>query len=336
MDMLTSPPPGGFASDIWRQLADHVPHMLWMADAQGRLTWTNRCCSDTLGSSPEDLVGRGWDSLVHPDDSERVAADWSAAVADGAAFETVARLKAANGRVRHHQFKAEPHRDANGTVAHWFGSSTDVTDRIAAARHDADLARVEAERASAERALSDANARFRAVHNNTEMAIFLLDEQMHCLYANDAAESLTGYSFAELQGRALHDVVHPLKPDGSPYPVHECPIGEGIPERRQSEGEEMFVARDGSFYPVYYSASPVFDEQGRAVGTVLEARNIAAAKARARQSLKPARRSSGQLPKRCLDCCSLPMRLVRTPTSIVSTGSIPVSTRQRRANGGAG
>jgi hypothetical protein len=79
-------------------------------------------------------------------------------VANGEAFETVARLKAADGGVRHYLYKAEPHRDADGTVSHWFGSSTDVADRMAAERHNADLARIEAEGTNAERALSDADA----------------------------------------------------------------------------------------------------------------------------------------------------------------------------------
>jgi PAS domain S-box-containing protein len=104
------------------------------------------------------------------------------------------------------------------------------------------------------------------------MAVFLMDERQHCAYANAAAELLTGYKFADMQGRALHDVIHHKKPDGSHYPLEECPIDRAFPERAQMSGEELFVAPDGSFYPVAFTASPVNDDEGRPIGTVIEAR----------------------------------------------------------------
>jgi PAS domain S-box-containing protein len=133
----------------------------------------------------------------------------------------------------------------------------------------------------AEAALDETSRRLDAILANTRMAVFLMDDQQQCIYANPAAEQLTGYSFAEMRGRPLHDVVHYKRPDGSPYPLHECPIDRAFPERAQMEGEELFVARDGSFYPVAFTASPVLDDGGKPVGTVIEARNITAEKAAA-------------------------------------------------------
>jgi|GEM_PF-364999 len=155
--------------------------------------------------------------------------------------------------------------------------------RRALAQRDYRAERLEAEvegRREAEAALKHTSRRLNAVLSNTLMAVFLMDERQHCAYANAAAESLTGYSFAEMQGRALHDIIHHKKPDGSDYPLEECPIDRAFPARAQMSGEELFVARDGSFYPVAFTASPLSDEKGRAVGTIIEARNIAEEKAR--------------------------------------------------------
>jgi PAS domain S-box-containing protein len=74
--------------------------------------------------------------------------------------------------------------------------------------------------------------------------------------------------------------VHHKKPDGSHYPLEECPIDRAFPERAQMSGEELFVAPDGSFYPVAFTASPVNDDEGHPIGTVIEARGIAEEKAR--------------------------------------------------------
>ena len=155
--------------------------------------------------------------------------------------------------------------------------------RRALTQRDRRAERLEVEvegRREAEAALEQTTRRLNAVLSNTRMAVFLMDERQHCAYANAAAESLTGYSFAEMQGRALHDVIHHKKPDGSHYPLEECPIDRAFPERAQMSGEELFVSPDGSFYPVAFTASPLSDDSGRAVGTVIEARNIAEEKAR--------------------------------------------------------
>ncbi|MCF6371184.1 PAS domain-containing protein [Rhizobium sp. TRM95001] len=132
----------------------------------------------------------------------------------------------------------------------------------------------------AQAALRETSRRLDAILNNTREAVFLMDHQQHCVYANAAAEKLTGYSAEQLQGRQLHDVIHHKRPDGSHYPIEECPIDRAFPARAQMSGEELFIAPDGSFYPVGFTASPVLDDGGRPVGTVIEARNIAEEKAR--------------------------------------------------------
>lgn len=118
---------------------------------------------------------------------------------------------------------------------------------------------------------------FEAVCNNATVAIFLMDDRQHCVYMNPAAEALTGYTLAEVQGRPLHDVVHHTRPDGSHYPLAECPIDRAFPENNREQGEEVFVHKDGSFYPVAYTASPI-REEGVIVGTIIEVRDIRAEK----------------------------------------------------------
>jgi PAS domain S-box-containing protein len=104
-----------------------------------------------------------------------------------------------------------------------------------------------------------------------------MDDRQHCVYMNPAAEALTGYDLVEVLGRPLHDVVHHTRPDGSHYPLAECPIDRAFPENNREQGEEVFVHKDGSFYPVAYTASPI-REEGVIVGTIIEVRDIRAEK----------------------------------------------------------
>lgn len=111
------------------------------------------------------------------------------------------------------------------------------------------------------------------VCNNATLALFIMDEHQQCVYMNPAAESLTGYRLSETQGRALHDVIHHTRPDGRPYPLCECPIDQAFPRNNQEQGEEVFVHKDGHFYPVAYTASPI-REGDRVIGTIIEVRDI--------------------------------------------------------------
>lgn len=130
------------------------------------------------------------------------------------------------------------------------------------------------------RSLRETSRRLDAILNNTRMAIFLMDERQQCIFANAGAEQLTGYRFEDLRGRRLHDVIHHKYPDGRPYPFEECPIDRAFPEKARMRGEELFVAPNGSFYPVAFTASPMLDDNGTPIGTVIEAYNISEEKAR--------------------------------------------------------
>jgi len=130
------------------------------------------------------------------------------------------------------------------------------------------------DRLRTEAALRESERRLNAVLDNASVAVFLMDERQHCAYMNAAAERLTGYAFEETRGRPLHDVVHHTRPDGSHFPIEECAIDRAFPENNNQQGEEVFVHKDGHFYPVAFTASPIRDDASRTIGTIIEVRDI--------------------------------------------------------------
>jgi PAS domain S-box-containing protein len=130
------------------------------------------------------------------------------------------------------------------------------------------------ERLRTQAALRESERRLNAVLDNASVAVFLMDERQHCAYMNAAAERLTGYRFEETRGRPLHDVIHHTRPDGSPFPLHECAIDRAFPENNNQTGEEVFVHKDGSFYHVAFTASPIRAEDSETIGTIIEVRDI--------------------------------------------------------------
>ncbi len=117
-----------------------------------------------------------------------------------------------------------------------------------------------------------AEQRLRTVTGNATPGLFMMDDRQHCTFMNPAAEELTGFRLWEVQSKPLHFFVHHTRPDGTPYPMEECPIDRALPERNQQRGEDVFVRPDGTFYPVAFTASPIV-ENGQAVGTVIEVRD---------------------------------------------------------------
>ena len=168
-------------------------------------------------------------------------------------FDTVHRRK--DGTDYHVAVKLQLFVDGDDAV--YYAAIQDTTD----------YRRIESE-------LRDTARRLDGILGNTTMAVFLMDERQHCVFMNRAAETLTGYAFHETTGRPLHDVIHHTYPDGSPFPLTECPIDRAFPERAGVQGEEVFVHKDGSFYHVAFTASPIRDDEGTVIGTVIEARDI--------------------------------------------------------------
>lgn len=101
-------------------------------------------------------------------------------------------------------------------------------------------------------------ARDAAFRNSLGEGAYLLDEAGRLLELNPAGEELLGWSSSELRGRNMHDAVHYLREDGSPYPGEECPLlgvlRSGVDF---AEAHDSFVRRDGTLLPVAYVSSPV-------------------------------------------------------------------------------
>ena len=115
----------------------------------------------------------------------------------------------------------------------------------------------------AEEALRQSEAQSRrllAFHEavTTHMAegLYALDTQGQVTYLNPAAESLFGWTRAELLGRRLHDVTHYKHPDGTPFPIEECAGFQALHKGRPlKDHDDVFIRKDGTFFPVVYSAS---------------------------------------------------------------------------------
>jgi len=121
----------------FRTLAEAIPQFIWSSDADGRHDYFNSRWYDFTGLHPATADADAWKSLVHPDDVDRVFAVWNKARETGEPYEIEYRFRHHSGEYRWFLVLALPHRDANGSIARWFGTSTDI--------HESKLVAVERE-----------------------------------------------------------------------------------------------------------------------------------------------------------------------------------------------
>ncbi|MFC6998757.1 PAS domain-containing protein [Rufibacter roseus] len=112
------------------------------------------------------------------------------------------------------------------------------------------------------------------ITDNATVALFMMNDKGFCTFMNPAAEKMTGFSLAEVQDKPLHYFIHHHHPDGSPYPMEDCPIDRALPTNNNVRAhKDMFIRKDGTFFPVSCAASPIF-ENGVPVSTVIEVKDL--------------------------------------------------------------
>lgn len=105
-------------------------------------------------------------------------------------------------------------------------------------------------------------------------SIFVMDTEGRTVFANPAAERTFGWLQAEMRGKLLHDMLHHHYPDGRPFPMSECPLGDVfLRHRTLDKHEDVFFHRDGSMVHVACSNAPVLQGE-RMIGAVLIAVDI--------------------------------------------------------------
>src|SRR5215470_2994183 len=107
-------------------IVETVRVLLWSTEPNGVLRYVNQRVVDYTGRTRKDLVERGWEDLIHPDDRDNVVGAWSHAVRTGGSYQVRHRLRRTDGEYRWFLAQAAPLLDSQGRVIQFFGMNTEL------------------------------------------------------------------------------------------------------------------------------------------------------------------------------------------------------------------
>jgi PAS domain S-box-containing protein len=113
----------------FRLMADTTPAIVWMCDAQGKITYLNERRIAFTGPDSKEGYGDTWAAYVHPDDLKNVLDTVSEALRNHQSFSMEYRLRRSDGVYRWMFDVASPRLNGDGSFGGFIGSAIDTTDQ---------------------------------------------------------------------------------------------------------------------------------------------------------------------------------------------------------------
>jgi PAS domain S-box-containing protein len=160
----------------FKQLANAIPQLAWMAKAEGYIYWYNDRWYEYTGTTPEQTLGWGWQSVHDPIILPTIMKKWEASLQTGEPFEMVFPLKNRDGVFRDFLTRSIPIKNHEGKVLQWFGTNTDIS-----------------QIKEAEKKLKEAQEKLDLVLDNGHVGIWERDLNSNSLIFDKRMERMFGY-----------------------------------------------------------------------------------------------------------------------------------------------
>jgi PAS domain S-box-containing protein len=177
------------SEEKYRALAIHAPVGIFEATLDGRCTFVNEAWTAITGYRQPEVLERGWDKVVHPDDFAQLTEVWTQAIRKNAPFSLDFRYCTKAGQVAWVHGSAVPLKGDDGRVNGLMGTVVDMTER----------------RRTLE-ALSKSEQNFRALVESAPFGV-LVTREMKVIYANASYLAMLGYEASELIGKSLFELI---------------------------------------------------------------------------------------------------------------------------------
>jgi diguanylate cyclase (GGDEF)-like protein/PAS domain S-box-containing protein len=248
-------------ADLQAFLLEEIDASVLVTDLDGLVISWNRGAEALYGWSAAEAVGRNVRELIVPEDTgpaERLAEQLSS---DGSwNGELLVRRK--NGESFMAYVRNRLLRDEAGEPAAVVGVAIDISARVAAVDE-----------------LQRSRDYAQAITESMGEGLFTLDRDCRLTYMNRTAESLLGWSEAELRGKLFSEAFHGAAAATGESLESSPPLRSLLEARTIGVEDDVFTVRGGGRIPVSYTAAP-FSSDGTAGGCVVVFQDITERKRR--------------------------------------------------------
>jgi polar amino acid transport system substrate-binding protein len=172
--------------------------------------------------------------------------------------------------------------------------------------------------------LEQAEERSRLLLESAQEGIFGVAEDGLVNFINPAGLAMLGFEAAELIGQKIHPLIHHTRPDGTPYPVEECPMHRSLMQGViGSRDDEVLWRKDGTSFSVEYTSVPI-RKNGTIAGTVVVFRDISE-----RKEAEAALRTSRATARGLLDATQESLLLLDKEGSIIAVNQTAARRHQK-------
>ncbi|MBX9609500.1 MAG: PAS domain S-box protein [Gammaproteobacteria bacterium] len=241
-------------------LAESIPQLCWVADAEGCIHWFNQVWYDYTGSAPAPLRARQWAGFHHPDHVARVLRGFLGQLAAGEPWEDSFPLRRHDGEFRWFLARAAPLTEPDGQTIRWFGTCTDIT----ATRE-------------AEQSIRASEAQLRTVLDNLPAMVAVLDLDGRLREVNRPALEIAHITREQAVGLPFVTTVWWQR-----SPAMHQPVGEAIARGLTGEASRFDIeinTPDAPPIQADFMLNPIRDEAGRVTQLIASAVDISARKA---------------------------------------------------------
>lgn len=227
----------------FRLVVETLPQLVWTCLPDGRCDYLSRQWLEYTGVPVEEQLGTRWIELVHPDDREQAARHRAGALAGEHDYDIDYRIRRYDGEYRWFKTRGLPVLGSEGRVAHWFGTSTDIQDIVAARELQASL------RQQLEAQVALRTRERDRLWNVTQDLALVADNQGRFLEVNPAWKQVLGYDDEELLGKTSEWLEHPDDREKTRHARLETGGGRAL-----SLLEIRFRSKDGQYRWLAWSA----------------------------------------------------------------------------------
>ena len=234
----------------FRTLANAIPQLCWIANADGRISWYNQRWYEYTGTTPEQMEGRRWQSVLDPEVFPKVLERWEHSIATGNPFDMVFPIRGADGVFRPFLTRVMPVSDQDGKIVRWFGTNTDVSEQ---------------QRAEAE--IRKTKDLLEAFVKSAPLGLAMFDREMRYVRASDRWLVETGIGDREILGKS-HYEVFPDLPEHWKETHRRGLAGEA------QKGEDDWVALDGKEHSICWQIQPWGDSGVKTGGIIMSLEDV--------------------------------------------------------------